>query len=146
MNPNILSKEEQVIKKRWEGPIPSDDASYVEKTLYSLSRKNNDDFSVEDLRFIILQEIGLDIYIPKAICVLSQNILAEGDFYEGDLLSSVLQVPMSFWQDHEELRCSVYDLICKNEAILLESELPKRVKRNVLSFIQSTEVNNLSSQ
>ena len=99
---NILN---QAIKKRWEGPIPSDDASYVEKTLYSLSRKNNDDFSVEDLRFIILQEIGLDIYIPKAICVLSQNILAEGDFYEGDLLSSVLQVPTSFWQDHEELRC-----------------------------------------
>ena len=37
MKPKILSKEEQVIKKRWEGPIPSDDASYVEKTLYSLS-------------------------------------------------------------------------------------------------------------
>ena len=39
---------------------------------------------------MIGQNIGLNFLIPLALDELKQNILAEGDFYEGDLLKSVL--------------------------------------------------------
>lgn len=42
--------------------------------------------------------------------VLEADPLAEGDFFPGDLLASVLRVSAPFWADHEALRSRVSDL------------------------------------
>ena len=47
----------------------------------------------EDLRVLVGQQVGLPVADP----------LAEGDFYPGDLLVSVVRVPAAFWGEHPEL-------------------------------------------
>jgi hypothetical protein len=49
-------------------------------------------FTKDDLRFMILQKIGLEILIDKALEILDKDILIDVCYYEGDLLSAVLQI------------------------------------------------------
>jgi hypothetical protein len=65
--------------------------SLVERC-YSYRRVPLSDLTVEQLRLLISQKIGLIFTIPKALEVLESNVLAEGDFYEGDLLSTILDL------------------------------------------------------
>jgi hypothetical protein len=64
--------------------------SYVVSTVHRLRKKPIDEFTIEDLRIMIGQGIGLAFLIPLAINALERQPLAEGDFYAGDLLSSVI--------------------------------------------------------
>ena len=61
------------------------------------------DFSVEDLRITVGQDIGLEYLVPLAIEKLRENPLAEGDCYPGDLLSNVLSADAAFWRAHLDL-------------------------------------------
>ena len=74
--------------------------SHLVETLHRLRRKPLKDFSIEDLRICILQNIGLPYLMPLAIEWLEQNPLAEGDYYPGDLLVAVLRIDGSFWPTH----------------------------------------------
>ena len=58
--------------------------------VHRLRRKPIDEFTVEDLRIMIGQDIALKYLLPKAMEVLRADPLAAGDFYEGDLLKSVI--------------------------------------------------------
>lgn len=60
---------------------------------------------------MIGQGIGLDYLIPLAIETLAENLFAEGDMYEGDLLKSVLNVDTQFWDDHKDYWQSLNDII-----------------------------------
>jgi hypothetical protein len=62
------------------------------------------DFTVEDLRITIGQQIGLDFLVPLALERLADDPFAEGAYYPCDLLVSVLGVEARFWQSHPELR------------------------------------------
>jgi CDI immunity proteins len=64
--------------------------SYLVTTCHRLRTKPVDEFSVEDLRIMIGQKIGLPHLVPLAIAVLDREPLAEGDFYPGDLLTKVI--------------------------------------------------------
>lgn len=55
------------------------------------------DFSTEDLRLMIGQQFSLDYLIPLALETLSDELFAEGDMFEGDLLKNVLNVNPEFW-------------------------------------------------
>ncbi len=55
------------------------------------------ELSVEDLRLLIGQKIGLPHLVPLAIEHLSVNPLIAGAYYRGDLLSVVLALPDEFW-------------------------------------------------
>ena len=57
------------------------------------------DLTIEQLRLLISQKIGIDYLTEIAIEKLEQNILAEGDLYEGDLLEAVLGLPLEFWNE-----------------------------------------------
>jgi CDI immunity proteins len=64
--------------------------SYLVTTCHRLRTKPVDAFSVEDLRIMIGQKIGLPHLVPLAVPVLEREPLAEGDFYPGDLLANVI--------------------------------------------------------
>ncbi len=64
--------------------------SHLVTTCHRLRTKPVDDFSVEDLRMMIGQQIGLPHLIPPAVVALERDPLAEGDYYPGDLLVSVI--------------------------------------------------------
>ncbi len=78
--------------------------SHLVTTIHRLRHKPLDEFTVEDLRITIGQNIALEWLLPMAIELLRDDPFAEGDFYRGDLLNSVLGIKPSFWSDHSELR------------------------------------------
>ena len=101
---------ENLEKKTWPA-LSSDEGSYLFKTCNSLRKKQLQDFTTEDLRIMIGQEIGLYFLMPLAIETLTDNLFAEGDYYEGDLLKSVLDVDTKFWDDNKNYWQQLNDLI-----------------------------------
>jgi CDI immunity proteins len=87
-------------KDRDEPPFPS----YLVTTCHRLRRKPIREFSVEDLRIMIGQEIGLEYLVPVALERLAEDPFIHGDFFPGDLLRNVVSLPAGFWDAHPELR------------------------------------------
>jgi hypothetical protein len=64
--------------------------SYLVSTCHRLWTKPVVEFTVEDLRIMIGQRLGLPHLVPLALNILERDPLAEGDDYPGDLLMSLL--------------------------------------------------------
>ncbi|MGW0925157.1 contact-dependent growth inhibition system immunity protein [Streptomyces sp. NPDC002755] len=98
-------------------------------TVRELRRKPIGSLTVEDMRLLIRQEVGLAYLLPLAIEVLRTNPRAEGDMYEGDLLAAVLTRSAELWSESPELRGEV-------RLIILELvDVPPALKREVESFL-----------
>jgi hypothetical protein len=76
--------------------------SYLVTTVHRLRRKPLAEFTVEDLRIVIGQGVGLAFLIPLAVELLENEPLAAGDFYAGDLLRAVLRAGEAFWTNHPD--------------------------------------------
>ncbi len=83
----------------WSSP---GDVSHVVSECHRLRRKPLAEFTIEDLRIMIGQEISLEILVPIAVERLLVEPLAEGDYYPGDLLASCARTPVEFWRSHSE--------------------------------------------
>ncbi len=68
-------------------------------------------YSIEDLRLMIGQNIGLKYLIPIAVERLIENPFVQGDFYFGDLLLSVLSVESTFWKLHPQMYYEVIEIV-----------------------------------
>ncbi|GAB3813798.1 contact-dependent growth inhibition system immunity protein [Micromonospora zhanjiangensis] len=64
-----------------------------------LRRKPLAEFTVEDLRIMLGQEIGVPALLPLAAKALLRNPMSEGDYYPGDLLATVLRLPDTAWRN-----------------------------------------------
>lgn len=96
--PEILDKTlDELDPPAWDEP---DYDSHLAATCHRLRRTTLRGYSVEDLRIMIGQRIGLEWLLPIAIEILEREPLAEGDFYPGDLLASVLRIDTDFWATH----------------------------------------------
>jgi hypothetical protein len=111
---------------------PDFNSSKLEKKCYELRKKNIDDLSTEDLRLLISQNIGLKALIPKAILILTEEPFIEGDFYEGDLLQTVLNVDNLFWSENFELHETVKNIFDNHINQLEELDLTTEIKNNLL--------------
>lgn len=49
---------------------------------------------------------------------LRDNLLLYANYYEGDMLNSLLIIPKSFWQSSRKLYREVYELISENRDVL----------------------------
>ncbi len=79
---------EQLENDYWGEPAYD---SYLVTTCHRLRRKPIDDFTTEDLRIMIGQNIGLKYLIPLAMNILRDNPMASGAFYGGDLLAVTIK-------------------------------------------------------
>ena len=97
------------------GPFTKDatDSSALATTCLVLYEKPLKDFTVENLRVMIGQNIGLEFLIPLAIELLRENPFIKGDYYPGDLLSVTMQVEPGFWQTHRDLYWSVSEIVAR---------------------------------
>ena len=95
------------------GPLAKDttDSSALKTTCLTLYEKPLKDFTVENLRVMIGQNIGLEFLIPLAVEVLQENPFVEGDYYPGDLLSAVVKVEPVFWQNHQDFYWRVSEIV-----------------------------------
>lgn len=94
--------------------------SYLIKTCNDLRKKALEGFTVEDLRILIGQEIGLKYLMPLAIEFLSIDLFAEGDMYKGDLLKKVLDVDTKFWDEHPDYWQQIKAIIKDRRMEILE--------------------------
>lgn len=105
----------------WEDP--DTEATYLIATVHQLRRKPVVDLTTEDLRIMIGQSLSLDILVPLALLRLADEPLAEGDYYPGDLLISVLRLPPSYWTASPEKRFEmlhIVRLIAEPEPVVAE--------------------------
>ena len=94
------------------------DPSYLHTTCYRLRRKPLADFTVENLRIMIGQGIGLPYLIPLALEKLAEDPFPSGDLYPGDLLHSVLRVSPRFWEAHPDLLTAMQIFVIDLESLL----------------------------
>lgn len=130
MNPPDRTKTLDELEPPAWGEPESD--SYLVTTCHRLRSKPIGEFSVEDLRVMIGQGIGLEWLIPLALERLDEDPLAEGDFYPGDLLACVLGVEDDFWAQRSESRDRV------RASLMRLGEVPDELSESVARFIEGT--------
>lgn len=106
---------EQIEKDIWGEPPYN---SYLVKTCFALRRKQLCDFTPEDLRIMIGQKMSLGYLIPIALEFLENDILAEGDFYPGDLYENVNKLSNKDWVEFPDLKLRFEALKKKNHQTL----------------------------
>lgn len=99
---------EQLVGDHWDKPAFD---SHLVTTIHCLRQKPLEKFTVEDLRIMIGQNIGLPFLIPLALEHLEQEPIAEGDLYAGDLLQAVSRVDGVFWITYPDLFQRVRNVI-----------------------------------
>ncbi|MBA3679692.1 MAG: hypothetical protein H0W73_00660 [Bacteroidetes bacterium] len=95
-------------------PEPTYDTHLV-KRCHSLRKVPLEKLNIEDLRVLVGQQIGLKFLVNIAIEKLTEDVLAEGDFYLGDLLNSVTGIDKKYWKENPEQRILLSAIIKNNE-------------------------------
>ena len=73
--------------------------------------------------------MSLEILIPLALDILEVDIIAEGDFYQDDLLKSVLTSDKAFWEKSTEHWQTLRELFEKNEQKLKDLDTTWEIKK-----------------
>lgn len=126
----------------WECDIPNlEDSTPIELKSYQLySTKDIDTFSLEDIRFMIGQELGIVYLLPKAFEYLEKDIFLDASYYEGDLLSVVLKLPSKFWKNNPVERDKVLNLLRLNqdriESLNLQYDDSRTLKKTINQFLE----------
>ncbi len=98
------------------------DSTLIDK-VHELRKVPLESFTIENLRLMIGQEVGLNYLIPLAIEILKEDLWAEGDYYEGDLLQSVLKIETDFWNKNNEYWTSLNNLIKDNKEEMIQRKI-----------------------
>jgi hypothetical protein len=128
---------EELERSNWGEPTYR---SHLVTQCHRLRRVQLRSLTVENLRILIGQNIGLPFLIPLAIEKLQQNPLAEGDFYPGDLLCAVLRAEPEFWKSHADSRSEIRS-ICERARELAGSEgkiVVRAIEEASALFLEST--------
>lgn len=93
---------------------------------HKLRRKPLQDFTPENLRLMIGQEISLDYLMPLALELLSDDPLLAAQGYRGDLLLAVLRAKPEFWQSNLDLWWEAAEIVTEVEFLreTLETKFP----------------------
>lgn len=112
--------------------------SHLVTTCHRLRKKPIDDFTVEDLRIMVGQNIGVKYLLPLALDILETKPLVEGNFYQGDLLKAVIELPYQYWSDDPESFARMHQIGL--EALkLLRGLLPQDTDESVDDLIRALE-------
>jgi contact-dependent growth inhibition (CDI) system CdiI-like immunity protein len=87
--------------------------SHVVTECHRLRRVALCEFTAENLRIMIGQQIGLEYLIPLALERLREDPFAEGDFYRGDLLENVLRADSRFLVGHPDYRRGIAEIVSR---------------------------------
>jgi hypothetical protein len=120
---------------------PPNYPTYLVQECHRLRKKPVNEFTVEDLRIMIGQKIGLDHLMPRAVEALEHQPLAEGRYYPGDLLGSVLNA--SDWLRHRpEMRSRVARIVkracaeIRASSIELSDDFKEKLEQEFSEFLR----------
>ena len=92
--------------------------------------------SIEQVRLLLGQSIGVRFLLPIALEFLQNDILSEGDFYPGDLLSSVLRLEEINWGGNDKLKGEFKELV-KRKLIDIKDTGDRKLIRETEIFLNS---------
>jgi CDI immunity proteins len=121
---------ENLEKNNWGEPTYG---SYLVTRCHELRKMPLENFTTEDLRIMIGQQIGLDFLIPLAIETLTKDLFAEGDFFEGDLLKNVLTIDIVFWHQNEKYWNEINELIKDRKQELSKNKIDFSIFLNAIN-------------
>ena len=135
------SSIEQLENDYWP-PLTKDDfQSYLITTIQELRSKRIGSFEVEDLRIMIGNGVGMKYLVPKAIKELSNNILADGDFYEGDLLKFVLMSDPEYWKNNKKQWSEICEIYESNLQVLKDEDTTDEIRNGWFeSYVKFKEI------
>jgi hypothetical protein len=124
---------EQLENDYWQEPSYD---SFLVKTCHLLRKKQLKDFDTEELRIMIGQNFSLNYLIPIALNILNNNLLAEGDYYIGDLLVSVLKSDSKYWKSNENDWTNLDKLMSNKFGMFTSSDLDESTKSEILNLYE----------
>jgi hypothetical protein len=130
MENNWKFKSLQHLEKRL-APVAEYSSNLVKRCTELFSQPLNE-YSIEDMRIMIGQQIGLDYLVPLALEQLNTNILSEGDYYPGDLLTAILKVDKVYWRNNGSLLKDLRRLVEINNDLLLQSKIPLNLLEDII--------------
>jgi hypothetical protein len=101
---------EELENEFWDDPKYESNLAIKCHQLRKVPIKN---LSIENLRMLIGQKIGLKYLVPVALEYLEKDPLSEGDMYKGDLLANLALVDEKYWEHYPELNNRMVEI--KNE-------------------------------
>ncbi|SFY17705.1 contact-dependent growth inhibition system immunity protein [Streptomyces atratus] len=111
--------------QKWPDPPP--DSTYLVKSIHALRSRPIGSLTVEEMRRLIGQDVGLPWLLPMAVEILRNTAHAEeiGGFYDDDLLSAVLTRSRETWLTMPDLAQEVKDVlaILKDVSLYIEPEI-----------------------
>lgn len=111
--------------------------SYLVKRCTELCDTPISEFEVEDYRILIGQGIALKYIVSPAIDILSDNLFAEGDYYEGDLLKSVLTIDQSFWKENPILNEKLKQICLQKFDAIETLDLSGEIKESLYALVKA---------
>lgn len=99
---------EELENDYWDEP---NFASSLVIQVHQLRKKPLCELNNEELRLLIGQQMNLDFLLRIALEKLIQNPFGSGDLYIGDLFCSVLKVEKEYWNEHQELKNELNEVI-----------------------------------
>ncbi|MEC7782157.1 MAG: contact-dependent growth inhibition system immunity protein [Bacteroidota bacterium] len=111
---------EQLENDVWENPskFPSD---MIERC-YRYRKISIAELTKKQIKLLISQKIGIEYLVEIAIEKLEWDILTECEFYKGDLLMAIFNLPTKFWSENKADFLTFTRLVEQNSD-LIKSEL-----------------------
>jgi hypothetical protein len=113
------------------------ETSYLIKRVEELCNTPISEFEIEDFRLLINQGIALNYLVSPAIDILSNNLFAEGDYYEGELLKSILTINESIWKEQPNLKEKLKQILLKDFYIIETLGLSDSIKMSLNDLVKS---------
>jgi hypothetical protein len=128
---------EQLENDYWKEPVEFQSNLVI--NCYKYRKIPINELTIEQLRLLVSQKIGLKHIVRLGIKELAKNVLAEGDFYEGDLLVAISNLTLEFWKENQSEFIAFKNIFEENcETIKLELSEKKfeRIRENIKASVQ----------
>lgn len=96
-------------KKDW-GKAPNQSTGLITK-IHELRKEPLMNWTNEDYRLMILQQISLEYLVPIVLYRLAKNHFNSGELYIGDLLYAIVRIDEEFWKKHDDLHYELDTII-----------------------------------
>lgn len=128
---------------KWKSEIPSRKThGGIECRFYELHNQPVSELDLADIRFLIVQNTGLEYLVNIAIDRLKEDLFVEVEYYPGDLLCSLLRInnEPNFWITHLKEKQEIIELYTEQKkrlgSIDLTDELIQRIKDSYQEFLK----------
>jgi hypothetical protein len=125
---------EQLEDENWGEP--EYDSNLVQM-IHKLRRKPIGQFTIEDLRIMLGQKVGMEHLIPIALDRLEADPFASGDFYPGDLLGAVMAIPREYWLSHPAEAARMQTVADHARELLNDLDVIDEIKTRLRSLISA---------